>query len=184
MNKSKKYRLCVAMVGAVPLLSSGCTVHQLRVSRYTNANLTNTEADQILADATLALRVIDGTGDVEANVLLVRDGDVTTFLQGNGAINSATDFSNINGLPGNVKVVNQINWCGGLAPNVIGCAPVPGNSFVVVRYISFQEGVLWAHEFGHNKGRPHRDVPHMVMRQFIGPTHRRINDPERIGYES
>ena len=37
---------------------------------------------------------------------------VTTFSTGSGSINSSADFSAVNGLPGNVKVVQQINWCG------------------------------------------------------------------------
>lgn len=61
-----------------------------------------------------------------------RDGDVTVFTQGTGSINSSADFSTVIGLPGWVKIVNQIDFCGGLMrPGILGCSPTPGNSLVV-----------------------------------------------------
>ena len=108
--------------------STRTTVHSLQVRRHTSAALTEARAGQILADATAVLRTNDGPGDVPADVRLERNGTVTAFAAGTGIINSRADFEAVNNLPGNVKVVTQINWCGNFAPNIIGCAPVPGTS--------------------------------------------------------
>ena len=70
--------------------------------------------------------------------------------------------------PGWIKAVNQINWCGSIGAGIIGCAPVPGSSLAVVRFSEALEGILWAHEFGHNKGRSHRVGTANVMHPSIG----------------
>lgn len=156
--------------------------HQLQISRYTTSGLTNARADQILADMETILQTNDGPGDVACNVAFTRNGNVTTFATGTGSINSEANFNAVNGLPGNAKVVNFINWCGGFAPGIIGCAPRPGTSFVVVRYTLNQEGILWVHEFGHNKGLPHRDVANAVMRPVININNKRVNADECDAY--
>jgi hypothetical protein len=108
------------------------------------------------------------------------------FTSGNGSINSQTDFDRIMGLPGHVKVVNQINWCGTIKPNVIGCAPTPAtpNSQVVVRYTPSQEGILWLHEYGHTRGLSHRNNdPNAVMNGLIAPTRLWVNSSECTAYK-
>lgn len=157
----------------------GCTRFQtLQVSRHTNAATTNQGADTILSNATARLKTNDGTGDVSCCVEFERSGAVTTFALGNGIINSAADFTAVNGLPGNVKVVNQINWCGGFLVGIIGCAPIPGTSLIVVRFTANQEGILWAHEYGHNKGLNHRTGTNLIMNPTIGITRTRVNAAE------
>ncbi len=157
----------------------GCTRFQtLQVSRHTNAAITNQRADTIFSNATTVLRTNDGAGDVSCCVEFERSGTVTTFALGNGIINSGADFNAVIGLPGNVKVVNQINWCGGFIIGIIGCAPVPGTSLAVVRFTANQEGILWAHEYGHNKGRNHRTGTNLLMNPTIGTTRTRVNAAE------
>ncbi|MCP4419298.1 MAG: hypothetical protein GY805_22010 [Chloroflexi bacterium] len=161
--------------------------HELGVNRYTTTGLTNAEVDSVLADATEVLQTNDGPGDVACDVAFVRDGDVTEFAAGDGSIDSQAEFNAMLGLPGYVAVVNQINWCGGLIPNVIGCAPVPGESMTVVRYFFAldQEGILWAHEFGHTRGLSHRnDDPNAVMNGTIGETHRRVTEEECAAFRT
>lgn len=154
----------------------------LQISRFTTSSLSDTRADQILDGKSTILQTDDGSGDVECNVAFTRNGPVTVFDTGNGMINSRADFLAVNNLPGNVKVVNQINFCSGLAPNIIGCAPVPGTSRLVVRFTLDQEDILWVHEFGHNKGLGHRNGDNLVMNPIIGPTKRRINQAECNAY--
>jgi hypothetical protein len=159
--------------------------HRLQVRRFTTSSLTNADADRILADATTVLQTNDGPGDVACATVLVRDGDVTAFTEGDGSVDSAAEFNALIALPGHIKVVNQINWCGGLIPNVIGCAPVPGNSLSVVRFTPSLEGILWAHEFGHNKGRGHRnDDPNAVMNGTIGSTRLRVDAAECTAFQT
>ena len=150
----------------------------LEVRRFTTSVLNNADADRILTDATRVLVRNDGTGDVACSVRLFRQGNVSAFNNGNGMINSNADFNTINGLAGRVKVVNQINWCGGLIPNVIGCAPVPGNSQVVVRFTANQEGILWAHEYGHTRNLSHVTGATSIMNGTIGTTHTRVTQNE------
>jgi len=170
---------------AVCMVCIGCLkTHNLQVSRHNTTTLSNARADAILSNATTILKTNDGPGDVACNVNLVRSGNITAFTTGNGIINSAANFNAVNSLPGNVKVVRQINWCGTLAPNIIGCAPVPGTSLVVVRFTANQEGVLWAHEFGHNKGLPHRNGTNAVMRPTINVNNKRINSTECNAYRN
>ncbi|MCG3131870.1 MAG: hypothetical protein FLDDKLPJ_02680 [Phycisphaerae bacterium] len=183
MEKCKAAFVGVAAFGLLSLPAcngdkGGSRVHRLQISRHDLVSLTNNRADQILADMTTVARSNDGAGDIECDVEFQRDGDVTSFSLGDGSIDSEADFDAVNGQPGHIKVVDQINWCGGLAPGIIGCAPVPGDSLVVVRFTDNQEGILWLHEFGHNQGLSHRDVADVVMRSFIGVTHRRVNQPE------
>jgi hypothetical protein len=160
------------------------TQHRLQINRFTTSSLTNADADRILADASTVLQTNDGPGDVACAVNFSRDGNVTAFTQGDGSIDSGTEFNTVIGLPGWVKIVNQINWCGGLVPNVIGCAPVPGNSLAVVRFTANLEGMLWAHEFGHNKGLSHRDDTSAVMNPFICSTCRGVNSTECNAYRT
>jgi hypothetical protein len=167
------------------LIGLGGVTHRLQVRRFTTTSLTQAEADRILADATTVLRTHDGPGDVVCAVTLLRDGDLMAFTEGDGSIDSGAEFSALLGLQGWAKVVNQINWCGELTPNVIGCAPVPGNSLAVVRHTPSLEGILWLHEFGHNKWLNHRnDDPNAVMNRTIGPTRRRVKSIECYAFET
>jgi hypothetical protein len=168
-----------------PCPACAVTQHRLRVSRFTSASISNAEADAILASATTVLQTNDGPGDVACPVALSREGDVTVFTAGDGSIDSSAEFDAVIALPGYVMVVNQINWCGALIPNVIGCAPVPGGSLSVVRFTPSLEGILWAHEFGHTKGLSHRnDDSNAVMNGTIGSTRRRITAGESTAFRT
>jgi hypothetical protein len=177
------YTLCARSEGG-DHVADDVVQHRLQVRRHSSANLTNADADGITAAASTILQTNDGAGDVGCPVALSRDGDVNEFAEGDGSIDSEAEFSALVALPGWVKVVSQINWCGALIPNVIGCAPVPGTSLAVVRFDAGLEGHLWAHEFGHNKGLSHRnDDPDAVMNGVIGDTHRRITAAECDAYK-
>jgi hypothetical protein len=156
--------------------------HSLNVQRHSSTTLADTDADRVMGDATIVAQTNDGPGDVACDVTVARTAPVGSFATGAGIINSAADFAAVNGLPGNVKVVNQINWCSGPGIGIIGCAPVPGVSLVVVRFTANQEGILWLHEFGHNQGLNHRTGPDLVMNPTIGPNRRRVNAAECTAY--
>jgi hypothetical protein len=159
--------------------------HQFQVRRFTTAILTNADADEILADATTVLKTDEGARDVACSVTLSRVGDVTEFTQGDGSIDTEAELSNLFALPGHIKVVNAINFCNGFTPDTIGCASTPGTSFVVERFTANQEGILWAHEFGHNKGLDHRDNdPNAVMNGTIEVSRRRVTSAECGAYQS
>jgi hypothetical protein len=168
-----------------PCPACGLVNQNLQVSRFTTSIMANGDADAIFAAASPVLQVNHGAGDVACPVAFTRNGNVSVFATGDGSIDSAAEFNAVIGLPGWVKVVNQINWCGGLLPNVIGCAPVPGNSLAVVRFTNALEGILLAHEFGHNRGLSHRnDDPNAVMNGTIGATRLRVTAAECTAFQN
>ena len=62
--------------------------------------------------------------------------------------------------------VQDIQWCGAVLPNAIGCAPIPGSVFVVslTAQISLRPQVI-AHERGHNAGFDHRQDDNCALMQ-------------------
>ncbi len=157
--------------------------HQLQVNHHAAIPISETEADQILGDGTNVIQTRNAPGDEPCDVELVRTGGIGTFPQPR-FINSSADMDAAELLPGHVHVVDQINWCGGFSPNIIGCASVPGNSLVVVRFTPALEGILWLHEFGHNKGRNHRNDQNAVMAPSIGATRTHVSAAECAAFEA
>ena len=152
--------------------------HRLTVTRHASTMLPTPRADEILTEMGWVLRARDGADDVACNVEFVREGEVTVLSTGTGTINTAQDFLAVNNEPGNVKVVNQINWCGGFAPNILGCTRLFDDSMIVVRHREDLEGILWLHEFGHAQGLEHRASSTAVMNATINHNLRRINASE------
>ena len=159
--------------------------HQLAIRRHSTAALTNGDADRILADATAILQTNDGEGDVACLVRLARNGDVGEFIDGDGSIDTSEEMGAVFDLPGNVKIVDELNFCGNFNTSYIGCGQIPGNSFITERYTANQEGILWAHEFGHNQGLPHRNTStNNLMYGALGINGRRINQTECNAFRS
>jgi hypothetical protein len=156
--------------------------HQFRIQRFTTADLDDEEADRILADATAVLKASDGSEDTACSVTLSREGVVTQFDQGDGSVDSFNELVQMMNLPGHVAVVNAINFCREIQPDVIGCAFI--GSFVVERYTQRLEGILWAHEFGHNKGLEHRDDENAIMNPTIDDDRRMVTSAECMAYRS
>ena len=157
-------------------------IHDLEVRRQQLAPLTTAEADRILDDASRVLQTVDRDGDVAADVLLARIGPLTSFASPDGFINSSGDFRAHCGIGGQIFVVNEINWCGRIGSNIIGCADRPGRCLMVVRIEPLNEGILWAHEFGHNAGLDHRSAPFALMAPTLAPVNRVINAAERNAF--
>ena len=152
--------------------------HRLTVARYRGTRLANSEANRIIGDMGDLLQRNDGAGDISCDVGFAKNGDVILFSN-YGTINSEAQLTAVLALPYHVKVVDNINYCSSLKPGTIGCAPIGinGHSIVVERY-RFNEGVLWAHEIGHNKGLRHRDGPNNVMNSSITRSAFRVSDAE------
>ncbi|HWM93103.1 MAG TPA: hypothetical protein VN493_20235 [Thermoanaerobaculia bacterium] len=152
-------------------------------SRFTTSHLTNRQADSILAGSWRVLRVNHKPGDRPCPVRFIRAEGVTTFSTGDGSIDSFAELDAVEALPGGVKVVNQLNWCGRVSPNFLGCARIPSSSFTVVR-ISVMEDILWAHEYGHTRGLHHRNDRNAVMNPFLTPTMRKVTSAECAKFRS
>ena len=154
--------------------------HFLEVSRHRSVQIDAIEADRIMDDASDLLQTANRPGDVATNVEFTRLGQVTQFTFGNGVINGSADFRAVERLPGNVKVVNQIRWCGQtfVTGIVLGCASSNSTSLTVIRWIPNMEGSLWTHEFGHNRNLGHRSAPNAVMLDSSGPDQDSVNQAE------
>ncbi len=166
---------------ACALALTGC-ITDISVARHPDVSLTDAEARQIFASFSKVVNKADSAADVACigevagqslPAFYVLDGPVQTYT-GPAVINGSADFLALLQQPGYAKVVSAINWCGDFGPNIIGCAPIPGNTFVVVRHTSALEGVLWAHEFGHSTGLVHRNDAGALMRSSLGVDHRNI----------
>lgn len=167
-------------------LSLSACITDISVRRHSSVAISDAEASAILADFSDVINTADSPSDFACAgdfgpsavpVIYLKDGSVGTY-SGPSEINSSADFNAVTSQPGYAKVVSAITWCGGFGPNIIGCAPVPGNSFAVLRVSPSVEGILWAHEFGHTVGLNHREQAGAVMRGTIGASQRNINEAE------
>jgi Matrixin len=168
-------------VFAVP---SNCYAQGLQVSRNDQSSLSDAEAMRCLTDASNVLQKKDGPNDVSCRVSLTLAGTVLIDPAPSPAdVYTEGDFDQVCLRPGYVHVVNTINYCGGSTqPGIIGCSKAPGKCMIVVRLDSIdapdEEGILWAHEFGHTKGLAHRQDERAIMNPYIGATEREVNKAE------
>lgn len=154
--------------------------HDLTVRRHTSASsLSNADADDILLDGYNILKYYNGSGDKGCNVRLARLGNVTTFTSGDGSISSASEWG---ALADGINFVNDIGWCGSLAPNILGCGTTPGKRIAVVNH-SLSD-IIWVHEFGHNQGLTHRDESNVIMAPVMASGNKRVNLTECNAYKN
>ena len=116
--------------------------------------------------------------DVPCPLRAVREGAVGIFMEGDGSIDSYTELEEIIFLPGLSKVVNEISYCNGMAPDAAGCAE--GGSFVVEDLTSLSDAAIaWAHEYGHTRGLGHRpDKLYAVMQPTISTANWMVDQTE------
>lgn len=162
----------------LPILCQAQTTHNLAYTRHNTVSLTNADADRISADGTQLLQMKDSASDVSCNVTIRRRGSVSSFSNTDGIIDNATEFVSVENVPGDIKVVRAINWCGSTGGGIIGCARTPGSSLLMVRFTRNQEGILMTHEFGHNQGLPHRNGLGNLMHPSIGTSRLGVNAAE------
>ena len=186
----------LVVLGSHPAIGSQSPIadqppHRLQVSRFSGVALTERAVDQILAKMSQVLQTADnGSNDVSCDVEFTRDGSISAFTKGNGMIVTPRDFSDIDDLPGDVKIVNIILWCHDkndqekrnrrINLTTGGCAS--RRSFVTVEallHLPYLAGIVWAHEFGHVSGSDDRiGMPHMVMNSSVDGGSTQINESE------
>ena len=152
----------------------------LSIRRHDTAYLSEKSADAILARATSLVQTKDRKDDVSCGVVFRRSGSVDTFSATSGMIASRSDYRQVLNLPGDVKIVRRILVCNG-KPNgtILGCAPIPGRSFVAINMgLHSDNAILWTHEYLHNVGRKHRTGIDLVMNPYHGSMDRIINGAE------
>ncbi|MGY0833815.1 hypothetical protein [Azospirillum argentinense] len=173
MEKAAIYFLLVSGLVLESSMAVAQATHALTIRRHSSLSLSDTDADSILRGASRVLQDDDdfapGTDDVSCNVNLVRSGSVGLFATTAPAIiGTPADWDAVNAEASFVKVVTSISFCG-KAGIYAGCAMQPGRSMVVVRGGNFRD-IVWAHEFGHTTGLPHRSgqFPLMTDRPLAG----------------
>ncbi len=131
--------------------------------------MTASHLASILWSASVVAGFADSPDDV-ACCITVDDGGTSgafgEFGDGLDVIDTEAELNAVFAVvPGRVKVVRAINWCGGTGTNIAGCAPAPGSAMVVVRVRSIgqREGLLWLHEYGHNVGLGHVGSDENIM---------------------
>ncbi|HET9300947.1 MAG TPA: kelch repeat-containing protein, partial [Candidatus Polarisedimenticolaceae bacterium] len=128
--------------------------------------MTEEELRPLLREASLHAGRQDYPDDVACCVTVSPSGTARTFGQvGDGldVLDSEGEMIEaLNDPAARVKVVRQINFCGGPATNAAGCADRGGPNMVVVR-LSDREAGLWLHEYGHNVGLAHVSDERAVM---------------------
>lgn len=155
----------------------------LAIGRFRTSTLDDAAADHALS---LASQIISNNS---CALSLTRSGPVSQFPTGTGIILTQADYKNMCAQPGYVHVVNQINWCDGTT-DALGCSDTPGKCMVLVRWTpdatqdpaQQEEGILWAHEYGHTKGLQHRNDSDVIMNPVLGPSHLKISSCECDAY--
>jgi hypothetical protein len=166
---------------STPPSHAGQTTFSLTIGRTIGTYITNAEADRILAGATQVLSRADSAHDTPAQVRLQRSGDVRA-VRGPSIINTPQDFADLQAAGRHIIIVDAINECGGYIPGIVGCAPVPDRFMALVRHHQ-HEDILWAHEFGHNRGLHHRDDTSAVMHPQLGSSRRSLTAQEASVYQ-
>ena len=143
--------------------------------------LSNSRVDAIFREMSKIVTKADSGSDVSCRITFKRSGNVGEFIESEVpfSISSRADFRKVNDKDSSIKVVGEINWCSTLGVNIIGCASRPGSSMAVIRIPNLKnEAILWAHEYGHTTGSPHRNVAKQIMRPRLRQTMVELNATE------
>jgi hypothetical protein len=191
MIRKRKSNFVLAFVSIAALqgnVHATAREHDLCVRRFTGVVLTDAAIDQVLTQATSILQVAAQAIPACNNVIIKRDGTISTWndeLPRSVALTS--DFTKLIATPC-VKVVQRISWCGGpvIAGGALGCSPIPGNSMIVTAaYAGFSEAkfaqyepITWLHELGHTLGLQHSNDSNNLMTPGISPNTTRLTLPD------
>lgn len=159
---------------------------RVTVWRHSSVSLSTAEADRILADMGAVLQSKDASNDVSTSIRFRRNGSIRVLPNHiSGVIQSASQFEALKRVGSGVKIVRAIRWCGGPGGSIIGCAPVGSREVNVaaVRFTPNQEGILWAHEYGHNVGLSHRQNDgNAIMYPSMAPNRKVVTSYESRKY--
>jgi hypothetical protein len=154
------------LAAIAPAAAQKSKTYALKVSVHRDAQqLSDAQVDDILSSAS---KLLQSNGNECSNVSFTRNGHVQTFSNGSGIVDSPTARDEVFQVDGDIKVVKDITYCnpalntdtfkGCTYPYGTSMAP-PGKSSSIVgqRWVTTAlQHVVWAHEFGHRTGLPHR----------------------------
>jgi len=165
--------------------------HSLTVARHADANFNLSTATNGLRTATGLLQECDSRvatdQDVATAVTVETSGSLGTFGMSGDGLDVITTAAEMNAaLADNtayIKVVTMIAHCGGPGTGIVGCAPTPGSSMVIVSNLSAANtGYTILHEFGHNQGLNHRGTPGQPIMNGTGFGGTEVNQAEAAAY--
>lgn len=146
-----------------------------QIRRHTYApSMGEALADSTLAGITNILTTVDGSGDIACATQIVREGNVVTFTEGDGSIDSSNELAALK--PG-INLVDELNFCATAAPNIGGCA-FSGDTIAVPILWSSIRSVVWGHEIGHLTGLAHRNGTYTLMNSGADADNRHVNISE------
>lgn len=142
-------------------------VQPMTAVRHVEVSITPDGLTRIFNTASDLLQVSQRESDVACRVRMQLSGTLGTFGRAGDGLNvvsSAEEMAELKSNPARFKIVTSIKFCDGKpADSALACADTPGRSIVIARRAAAD---VWAHEFGHNQGRRHRnDSPHFVMHE-------------------
>lgn len=168
------------------------SARRFSIARYTrpgmpSVNLTERDADLILGEMSYVLRGFDGSDDIECNIAFCRDGTIEEYAIDDSIIDKEAELLAVAAIPQDIKVARNINFCSGEFQSFAGCAV--GDTFIVRDpgiIITSDDGINWAHEYGHVRGLGHRKDPdpNAVMVEGTTPISRRVNPTECTAFRS
>lgn len=156
----------------------------LTIARQVSHAFSEAQVDAKLADAGAVLQSVEtACPDVATDVTFQRTGALSTFDGVPAVITTERQLDAAFDLPFDIKIVQaMVGVCGVFDPGgvsiILGCAAT-GGSLVIV---SEADPDVWAHEWGHVQGLPHRDdCPRNIMHAFELSTNA-VNDAERAAF--
>lgn len=141
----------------------------IRVARHVDQPLSGDFVDEVFSTATELLNRVDfECPDVGCPVTFSRSGPITTFDLGSSILTTEGQLDEVFDIDADIKVVTAMVGVCGIPANdnmtiVLGCAFTSGSVVIV----SDADPDVWAHEWGHVQGLPHRDTcPRNLMHSF------------------
>ena len=166
-------------------------LHTFTAARHISQTnlISNSQLDAILNEATRVMQLANNSADVGCCVKLERNGSLGTFAVTDGVINTPTQLNAVlNVVSHQVKIVPVLDQCGGFNPSIVGCALIGSPTNMVVEYLNnlTLDGILWAHEFGHNQGLFHVNPPNMtrIMNAALSPISQHMTQAECSAWHS
>lgn len=144
--------------------------------------------DAVFVEANRKLGRANTAADVACCVTFSRSGTGSEFGAPGDGLDTIDDeaelLAALAGGPPRVRIVRAIRWCGAPTAGLLGCAATPGDHMAVLRRSSLSgEGVLWAHEYGHNTGLVHGGLgDRYIMWPAVEPTASLLEDFECASY--